>query len=72
MRSFPYPNATRWNSKFDSIELAEKHRIKIKDAIDEINKEVRKNGGSKKTKHLEQLTSNDWKIFHGEQFSQAL
>lgn len=60
-RSFPYPNTTRWNSKFDSISVAEKNRISIKEAIEEINKEANKNG-TKKTKNLLQISNNEWKI----------
>lgn len=41
-RSFPVPNNTRWNSKFDSIVVAEQYRLVIKEAIDAINDEVKK------------------------------
>ncbi|XP_031633719.1 uncharacterized protein LOC116347299 [Contarinia nasturtii] len=61
-RSFPCPNATRWNSKFDAITVAEKHKLLIKNAIDEINKEVNKNIGGKRSKKLEQLSSMEWKV----------
>lgn len=47
-RSFPYPNATRWNSKFDSIDIAEKNKIKINEAIEEISKEARKSSSNSK------------------------
>lgn len=60
-RSFPYPNTTRWNSKFDAISVAEKNRISIKEAIDDINKEANTNG-QKKAKHLLQITNTEWKI----------
>lgn len=60
-RSFPCPNATRWNSKFDSIMIAEKHRQGIKEAIDEINREVTNCVRSSKTKKLEHLTVLEWK-----------
>lgn len=62
-RSFPYPNATRWNSKFDSIAVAEKHRLVIKEAIDEINKEVLRNAPrNNKNKKLEQLSVVEWRV----------
>lgn len=62
-RSFPYPNTTRWNSKFDSITIAEKHRLLIKEAIDEINKEVGLHSTNrKKAKNLEQPTVVEWKL----------
>lgn len=68
-RSFPYPNATRWNSKYDAISVAEKNRTTIKEAIDEINKEIKKNG-RKKAKNLQQISNNEWKIL--KDYSSAL
>lgn len=61
-RSFPYPNATRWNSKFDAITIAEKHRNLIKDAIDGINREMVANSRAQKSKKIDQITSFEWKI----------
>lgn len=62
-RSFPYPNATRWNSKYDSIDLAEKNKQKINEAIDEINAEATKNTPrGKKYKKLEKLSASDWRV----------
>lgn len=60
-RSFPYPSSTRWNSKFDSIELAEKHKSDINEAIDEINSEAKQNAKQgKKGKKLEKLSTREW------------
>lgn len=62
-RSFPRPIETRWNSKFDCIDLAEKHKSKINEAIEEINKEAHKNVPSKKKdKKLEKLSASEWRV----------
>lgn len=62
-RSFPHPNTTRWNSKFDAISIAEKHRTVIKEAIDEINMEVSTHNKSRnKAKTLEQISALEWKL----------
>lgn len=62
-RSFPYPNAIRWNSKFDSISLAERYKLEINDAIDEINREARKNASNgKKGKKLDKLSAREWSL----------
>lgn len=62
-RSFPCPNATRWNAKFDAIEVAEQHKYAIKIAIDEINREAQKNAPrNKRSKPLEILTVAEWKM----------
>lgn len=62
-RSFPYPSAIRWNSKHDSIELAERYKCEINEAIDEINKEARKNApNGKKGKKLDKLSAREWSI----------
>lgn len=62
-RHFPHPIDTRWNYKTDSIGIAEQHKLKINEAIEEINKEATKNApkGNKKKK-LEKLTVLEWKI----------
>lgn len=61
-RSFPYPTDTRWNSKPDSVEVAEKHKLKINDAIDQINIEAKKNAPHDKRKKLEKLSTLEWKV----------
>lgn len=62
-RSFPQPSTTRWNSKFDTINLAEKYKQQINKAIEQINAEASKNAPKfKNTDRLEKLTSNEWKI----------
>lgn len=62
-RSFPCPNATRWNAKFDAIEVAEQHKYAIKNAIEEINREAQKNAPrNRRSKKLEILTTTEWKL----------
>lgn len=62
-RSFPRPINTRWNFKTDSIEIAENHKLKINEAIDEINIEAKKNAPNmKKVKKLEKLSTIEWKV----------
>lgn len=61
-KSFPYPNATRWNSKFDAIVAAEKHKQSIKQSIEEINREISKTSRNKANKNLEVLTASEWEI----------
>lgn len=61
-RNFPHPNLTRWNSKFDSISVAEKHRHKINEAIDKVNREANKNARNKNAKRLEMITMAEWKV----------
>lgn len=61
-RSFPYPVNTRWNSKPDSVEVAEKHKNKINDAIDQINLEEKRNGSNSRRKKIEKLTIGEWKV----------
>lgn len=62
-RSFPHPNLTRWNSKFDSISVAERHKIKVNEAIDEVNREAIKNAPrNKNAKCLETITLLEWKV----------
>lgn len=61
-RSFPYPNATRWNAKFDCIEIALDFKRSISESIDEINKEALKNATNRRTvKILEKILVNDWR-----------
>lgn len=61
-RSFPYPNSTRWNSKFDCIEIAIKHSRDINIAIDEVNQEAQRNlTNSRSAKKLIKLSANDWR-----------
>lgn len=56
-RSFPQPISTRWNYKTDSIEQAEKYKIKINESIDEINQEAKRNGPKgKKATRLDKIT----------------
>lgn len=62
-RNFPHPNLTRWNSKFDSISVAEKYRHKINSAIDEVNREAIKNAPrNKNAKKLEMISMAEWKV----------
>lgn len=62
-RSFPRPIITRWNYRSDSIEAAENHKLKINEAIDEINNEAKRNApNGKKGKKLEKLSSIEWKV----------
>lgn len=61
-RSFPYPNTTRWNSKFDCIETALDYKKNISESIDEINKEAIKNAKNRRAvKVLEKMLPNDWR-----------
>lgn len=61
-RSFPYPNNTRWNGKFDCIEVANDNSKNINIAIDEINKEAKKHTSNRRAaKTLEKLTPADWR-----------
>lgn len=62
-RTFPKPNKTRWNSKFDSINVAEAHKQNINKAIDAINLEARQNDNKYKNKaRLKKISTIDWKI----------
>lgn len=62
-RTFPKPNKTRWNSKFDAINVAEEHKQNINKAIDAINLEARQNDKKYKNKaRLKKISSIDWKI----------
>lgn len=62
-RSFPHPSNTRWNYKTDSIGIAEENKLKINEAIEEINNEAKKSApNGKKGKKLEKLSSTEWKI----------
>lgn len=62
-KSFPYPSATRWNSKFDAIVVAEKHKQTIRQSIEEINREVIKNAPrNRETNSLEVLSNAEWRV----------
>lgn len=56
-RVFPVPSLTRWNSKFDCIQLAEKFKQQINKSIEQINAVKFKNAH-----RLEKFTAIEWKI----------
>lgn len=61
-RSFPYPNNTRWNAKFDCTEVGLKHSRNINTSIDAINREAEKHAkNSRSIKKLVKLTPIDWR-----------